>query len=345
MKKSLSIVLLSAMMIGLTLTTKAVELVGAGATFPYPLYSKMFDTYYQLKKVKVNYQSIGSGGGIKQLLSKTVHFGASDAVMEDEEKTKAGIKVHHIPTCLGADAVTFNLPGVTKMNLTPDLIADIFLGKITKWDDKRIAKINPKVKFPKLPIVVVRRSDGSGTTYIFSDYLCKVSSEWESKVGRGKSLNWPVGIGGKGNEGVAGLIKQTPGSIGYVELIYAQGNKMPVASVKNSSGNFIYPSIKSVSESANIELPDDTEVSITNTNAKNGYPISSFTWILVYDDLSVLKMKDDEAKAMMNLLWWMIHDGQKLVKPLHYAPLSSAAAKKAEKMLKSVKLNGKTILK
>lgn len=328
-----------------TISIKAVELVGAGATFPYPLYSKMFDTYYQLKKVKVNYQSIGSGGGIKQLLSKTVNFGASDAVMEDAEKAKAPAKVHHIPTCLGADVIAYNLPGNPKLKLTPDIIAEIFLGKITKWNDKKIKKINPKVKLPDQIIVVVHRSDGSGTTYIFSDYLSKVSTEWVKKVGRGKSLNWPVGLGGKGNEGVSGLIKQTPGSVGYTELIYATGNNMPVASIQNSSGNYIYPSIQSVSESANINLPDDTEVSITNTDAKNGYPISSFTWLLVYDELNVLKMKDDEAKAMMNMIWWMIHDAQKLVKPLHYSPLSTAAVKKAENLLKSVKFNGKPVLK
>ncbi|MFH1052637.1 MAG: phosphate ABC transporter substrate-binding protein PstS [bacterium] len=323
---------------------KAVELIGAGATFPYPLYSKMFDTYYQLNKVKVNYQSIGSGGGIKQLLSKTVNFGASDAVMEDAEKAKAPVAIHHIPTCLGADVITYNLPGNPKLKLTPEVIAGIFLGKITNWNDSKIKKLNPKAKLPKQGIVVIHRSDGSGTTYIFSDYLCKVSSEWEKKVGRGKSLNWPVGLGGKGNEGVSGLIKQTPGSIGYTELIYATGNKMPVASIKNSSGNFIYPSIKSVSESANINLPDDTEVSITNTSAYNGYPISSFTWLLVYDELNVVNLKEEEAKAMMKLLWWMIHDGQKLVEPLQYAPLSPAAVKKAENLLKSVKFKGKNIL-
>ncbi len=343
MKKVLISIITAFIFISQAVSLKAIELVGAGATFPYPLYSKMFDTYYQLTKVKVNYQSIGSGGGIKQLLSKTVNFGASDAVMEDEEKSKAPVKIHHIPTCLGAVVITYNLPGNPKLKFTPDIIADIFLGKIKSWDDKRIKKINPKVKIPKFPVVVIRRSDGSGTTYIFSDYLSKVSSDWEKKVGRGKSLNWPVGLGGKGNEGVAGLIKQTPGAIGYTELIYAVGNKMPVASVKNSSGNYIMPSIKSVSESANINLPDDTEVSITNTSAYNGYPISSFTWLLVYDELSTVKLKQDEAKALIDLLWWMVHDGQKLAKPLHYGPLSPAAVKKAEVILKSIKFNGKNV--
>ena len=341
--KLLSILIL-AIAISQSLSLKGVELIGAGATFPYPLYSKMFDTYYQLNKVKVNYQSIGSGGGIKQLISKTVDFGASDAVMEDAEKAQAPGKIHHIPTCLGADVITYNLPGNPKLKFTPGVLADIFLGKITTWDDKGIKKDNPKVKLPKLPIVIIHRSDGSGTTYIFSDYLCKVSAEWEKKVGRGKSLNWPVGLGGKGNEGVSGLIKQTPGSIGYTELIYALGNKMPVAKIQNSSGKFIEPSIQTVSESANIEIPDDTEVSITNTSAANGYPISSFTWILVYEELNVLKLKEDEAKAMMKMLWWMLHDGQKLTKPLHYAPLSPAAVKKAEILLKNVKFNGKSIL-
>jgi phosphate transport system substrate-binding protein len=326
-------------------STKAVELLGAGATFPFPLYSKMFDTYYQLNNVKINYQSIGSGGGIRQLISKTVNFGASDAFMDEDELKQAGSPIIHIPTCLGADVITYNLSGITNLRFTPDLIADIFLGKIKRWNDKKIATVNPDIKLPNQQIVVVHRSDGSGTTYIFSDYLSKVSPEWEKKVGRGKSLNWPVGLGGKGNEGVSGLVKQTPGSIGYTELIYAIGNNMPVAEVQNKSGNFIMPSIQSVSEAAHIDLPADTRASITDTDAPEGYPISSFTWLLIYKDLNTLKMKEPQAKALMDLVWWMIHDGQKLVEPLHYSPLSKEAVEKAEALLKSVTFNGKPVLK
>ena len=324
---------------------KAIELLGAGATFPFPLYSKMFDTYYQLNNVKINYQSIGSGGGIRQLISKTVNFGASDAFMDEEELAQAGASIIHIPTCLGADVITYNLPGITNVRFTPELIAEIFLGKIEKWNDKKIATVNPDIKLPNQQIVVVHRSDGSGTTYIFSDYLTKVSPEWEKKVGRGKSLNWPVGLGGKGNEGVSGLVKQTPGSIGYTELIYALGNNMPVAEVQNKSGNFIMPSIQSVSEAANIDLPADTRASITDTDAPNGYPMSSFTWLLLYKELNTLKIKETEAKALMDLVWWMIHDGQKLVEPLHYSPLPKEAVEKAEVLLKSVTFNGKPVLK
>jgi len=323
---------------------KGVELLGAGATFPYPLYSKLFDTFYNIENVKVNYQSIGSGGGIRQLLNKTVHFGATDAFMTDEEISNAPKPIIHIPTCLGADVITYNLPNNPQLSLTPDLLADIFLGKITNWNDPRIKKINPDIKLPNLHIVVVHRSDGSGTTFIFSDYLSKVSQEWEKKVGRGKSLNWPTGLGGKGNEGVSGLVKQTPGSIAYVELIYAIGNGMPVAAIQNKSGNFIMPSIESVSQSANIELPEDTRISITNTDAPQGYPISSFTWLIIYEELNILKINEQQANALIKLLWWMTHDGQKLLEPLHYAPLPDAAVKNVEKLLKKIKFNGNLIL-
>ena len=225
----------------------SVELLGAGATFPYPLYSKMFDTYYQAYKVKINYQAIGSGGGIQQLISKTVDFGGTDAFMNEEEMKKAEVPILHIPTCLGAVVVTYNLPDKPKLKFTPDVIADIFLGKITRWNDPRIAAVNPEVKLPDLSIVVVHRSDGSGTTYIFSDYLTKVSKDWAFKVGADKSLNWPAGLGAKGNPGVAGLINQTPGAIGYVELIYTMQNNMPAGIIKNKAGNFIEPNIKSTS--------------------------------------------------------------------------------------------------
>lgn len=323
---------------------KEIKLLGAGATFPFPLYSKMFDTYYQLEKVKVNYQAIGSGGGIRQLLAKTVDFGASDAFMDEEELNMAEKPIIHIPTCLGAVSLTYNLPGSPQLKFNGEVIADIFLGKITKWNDKKIKALNEGIELPNQKIVVVHRSDGSGTTFIFSDYLAKVSGDWETKVGRGKSLNWPVGLGGKGNQGVAGLIQQTPGSIGYVELIYAVSNNMPAATIQNIKGNFITPSIESVSQAANADMPDDTRITLTNTDADQGYPIGSFTWLLIYKDMGILGKSEAEVKEVVDLVWWMIHDGQKLVEPLHYAPLPEEAVKKAEVLLKSVEFNGKKVL-
>ncbi len=328
-----------------SLEHSGVELLGAGATFPYPLYAKLFDTFYNLEQVKVNYQSIGSGGGIRQLLNKTVHFGASDAFMSDEEMSKTEKPIIHIPTCLGADVITYNLPNNPQLKFTPEIVADIFLGKIKNWNDQKIRAINPDVKLPNQQIVVVHRSDGSGTTFVFSDYLTKISKEWKQKVGRGTSLNWPVGLGGKGNEGVSGLVKQTPGSIAYVELIYAVSNNMPIATLKNKSGNFIMPTIETVSNAANIDIPDDTRISITNTDAPNGYPISSFTWLLLYEDLNILNINEKQAKALIDLIWWMTHDGQQLLKPLHYATLPEKAVQKVEAQLKKIKFNGKQILK
>ena len=320
-----------------------IKLLGAGATFPYPLYSKMFDAYHQIFKVKVNYQAIGSGGGIRQMLSKTVNFGATDAFMNTEEMNIVNNSIVHIPTCLGADVVSYNLEGKPQLKLTPNVIADIFLGKIHKWNDSRIKKINPNVKLPNQKIVVVHRSDGSGTTFIFSDYLSKISKEWNDKVGRGKSLNWPIGLGAKGNQGVSGQIQQLPGSIGYIELTYALSNDMPVALIQNKSGNFIKPNMESVSLAANIDLPADTRVSITNTDSPDGYPISSFTWLILYKDLKVNVKTEKNANALINLIWWMIHDGQRYTKPLHYAPIPQAAVKANETLLRSIKFNGMTV--
>jgi phosphate transport system substrate-binding protein len=320
------------------------EILGAGATFPYPFYSKVFDEYNKIKGVKVNYQAIGSGGGIKQLINKTVDFGATDAFMDDKELAEAGKTIVHIPTCLGAVVVTYNLPGNPKLKFTGEVIADIFLGNIKKWNDKRIAELNPDVKLPNQKMVIVHRSDGSGTTYIFSDYLTKISKEWETKVGMGKSLDWPVGLGGKGNQGVAGLVQQTPGSIGYVELVYSQTNNMPAAILKNSSGNFIEPTINSVSLSANFDLPADTRVSLTNSNAPEGYPMSSFTWLIIYQELAYNNRDENHAKEIVDLIWWMIHQGEQYAEPLHYSPLSKQAQLKAEVLLKTVTYNGKPIL-
>jgi phosphate transport system substrate-binding protein len=319
-------------------------LLGAGATFPYPLYSKMFDVYHKQYGTKINYQSIGSGGGIRQLESKTIDFGATDAFMSDEKLEKIPTKIVHVPTCLGAVVVTYNLPGNPELKLTAEVLADIFTAKITTWNDERIVALNPDVKLPKLKIAVVHRSDGSGTTFIFTDYLGKVSSTWKEKVGAGKSVKWPTGLGAKGNEGVSGLVKQIKGSIGYCELAYALHNNMPQARIKNAAGNFIKPRIESISQAANAEIPSHTRVSLTNPPADQGYPIASFTWIILYKEQSYDKRSKDKAETLMKLLWWMIHDGQKYTKPLDYAPLPDAAVAKAEAILKSVTYDGKPIL-
>ncbi len=328
-----------------TSAAKEIELIGAGATFPYPPYSKMFDTYNQEHGIKVNYQAIGSGGGIRQLTNKTVDFGGSDAIMSDKDLQEAGAPVFHIPTCAGAVVVTYNLGGDPQLKFTPDIIADIFLGNIKKWNDPRLTAINPEVKLAGTDITVVHRSDGSGTTAIFSSYLSKVSTEWKEKVGAGPSLNWPAGLGGKGNPGVAGLVKQTPGSFGYVELIYALQNKMPYGTIKNKKGNFIKPSIASTSLAANTALPDDMKVDLTDTDAAEGYPISGFTWILVYKEQNYAGKAEEKAKGLVNLLWWMTHEGQKYAEPLHYAPLSKAAVGKAEKLIKSITYKETAIMK
>jgi len=322
------------------------ELIGAGATFPQPLYSKMFDAYFQQNKIKVNYQGIGSGGGINQLVKKTVDFGGTDAFMTDKELTEAGAPVLHIPTCLGAVVVTYNLPDSPKLNFTQDLVANIFLGKIKKWNDPQIAAANPKVKLPDLAISVVHRADGSGTTYIFSEYLSKVSKEWKDNIGTGKSLNWPAGqIGQKGNPGVAGYVKQTPGSVGYVELLYALQNKMAFGNIKNKAGAFVEPTTKSVSAAANVKIPDDTNVSLTDSDAKDGYPISGFTWLIFYKEQNYGGRSKEKAEALVKMLHWMVKDGQKFVEPLQYSALSPEAVAKSEKIIRSMTYGGAPILK
>ncbi|MHB0947764.1 MAG: phosphate ABC transporter substrate-binding protein PstS [Gemmatimonadaceae bacterium] len=304
--------------------SSGVALTGAGATFPYPIYSKWFSDYAKATGVKINYQSIGSGGGIKQLSEQTVDFGASDAPMTDEEMAKAkGGAIMHFPTVIGAVVVTYNLPEVTQpLKLTGELVADIFAGKVTKWNDARIAALNPGVSLPARDILVVHRSDGSGTTYIFSDYLSAVSSSWKAAPGKGKELQWPVGLGGKGNEGVAGQVKQTPGAIGYVELAYANQNKLPTAAIRNANGEFVPPTIDAVTAAAAgaaSTLPANTDyrVSIVNAPGKGAYPIASFTWLLVYRNMA------DTAKArqLADFLKWALHEGQQQAAALDYAPL------------------------
>jgi phosphate transport system substrate-binding protein len=303
-----------------------VALTGAGATFPYPLYRKWFADYATETGVKINYQSIGSGGGIRQITEGTVDFGASDGPMTDEQLARAKYgRIMHFPTILGADAISYNLPSVTQpLRLTGAVIADIFLGKIKRWNDPRIAQLNPGVPLPDSNIVVVHRSDGSGTTYVFSDYLSAVSPEWVQTVGKGTEIRWPTGLGAKGNEGVSGQIKQTPGAIGYIELVYAKQNRLAYASVQNAGGSFVLPSIESVTAAAASALPKlgpttDYRVSIVNAPGPQSYPISSFTWLLVY------QRHPDPAKGrtLADFLRWAYTKGQPMAAPLDYAPLPS----------------------
>ena len=320
-------------------------ILGAGSTFIYPFFSKAFSVYNQQTGVKVNYQSIGSGGGILQLTNKTVDFGDSDAPLNGEQDSTIGVPVLHIPMCSGAVAISYNLPELKDtLQLTPAVLANIFLGKITKWNDAAIAAINKGVKLPNTPIVIAHRSDGSGTTNIFTTYLSKVSNDWSTKVGKGSSINWPIGLGGKGNEGVAGLIKQTPGAIGYVELAYALQNNMAFAKVQNKAGNFITPNIASTSAAGNIQLPADSKVSLTNTDAADGYPISGFTWAIIYKEQNYNNRSQDRASKVVKLLWWNIHDGQQYCAALNYAPLSPAAVTVAENILKSATYDGKPLM-
>jgi phosphate transport system substrate-binding protein len=309
---------------------------GAGATFPYPMYSKWFSEYHKLHPdVEINYQSIGSGGGIRQVLAGTVDFGASDGPMTDEQLKEAKIKILHVPTVLGADVPAYNIPGVTaELKFSPETLAGIFLGKITSWDSPALAKDNPGVKLPSQPIILIHRSDGSGTTYIWTDYLSKVSSEWQSQVGKGTSVKWPVGLGGKGNEGVAGMIRQMPGAIGYIELIYAVQNNIPYGVVRNAAGNFVKASLESVTAAAGSvqNMPADFRVSITNAPGKDAYPISSFTWLLI-----PVRSKDaTKGKILADFLDWMVDDGQKMTAQLTYAPLPQAVASKVKAEIKQV---------
>ncbi len=308
---------------------------GAGATFPYPIYSKWFDAYVKVDpSVRFNYQSIGSGGGQKQILAQTVDFGASDGPMSDENLAKAPGKLLHIPTVAGAVVMVSNLPGNPALKFDGDTIAGIYLGQIKKWNDPKLAALNPGVNLPDQDIVVVHRSDGSGTTFIFTDYLSKVSSEWKSKVGNNTSVNWPVGIGGKGNEGVSGQVKQTPGAIGYVELIYAIQNKMPYAEVKNAAGEFVKPTLESVTAAlATADIPDDFRFSMTNAPGKDAYPICGATWLLVYQ-----QQKDAaKGKKLVEFLKWAEKDGEKMAKDLDYAPLPENVQERVLKRINEIK--------
>lgn len=328
--------------IGISVWAQGVlSITGAGATFPYPIYSKWFDEYHKLKNnTQINYQSVGSGAGIRQITEGTVDFGASDGPMNDEQlkayQDKHGFPILHFPTVLGAVVPTYNIPGVTaSLNFTPEALAGIYLGKITKWNDPAIAGPNPGVSLPADEIVVVHRSDGSGTSYVWTDYLSKVSEEWKSKVGKGTSVNWPVGLGGKGNEGVSGQVKEQPNSIGYVELIYAASNNIPYGSVKNPAGKFVKANLASVSAAATgavTEMPADFRVSITNASGADSYPISTFTWLLIPEKFSDASKRD----ALKGFAKWALTDGQNYVESLQYAKLPKPVVAKELKALEQV---------
>jgi phosphate transport system substrate-binding protein len=326
-----------AIALGLSASASAqMTINGAGATFPYPIYSKWFDEYAKVDpSARFNYQSIGSGGGQKQILAQTVDFGASDGPMSDENLAKAPGKLLHIPTVAGADVVAYNLPGNPALKFDADTIAGIFLGNIKKWNDPKITALNAGVSLPDKDIVVVHRSDGSGTTYIWTDYLSKISPEWKSKVGTNTSVNWPTGIGGKGNEGVAGQIKQTPGALGYVELIYAIQNKMPYADIKNSAGSFVKPTLESITAAmATAQIPDDFRFSITNAPGENAYPIAGATWLLVYQ-----QQKDaTKGKKLVEFLKWAQKEGEKMAKDLDYAPLPEDLQQRVLKRIDEIKM-------
>jgi phosphate transport system substrate-binding protein len=337
MKKN---ILLVCLLLGLAAAVGAdstVLLNAAGATFPYPMYSKWFDTYHQLHPtIQINYQSIGSGGGIRQVLAGTVDFGASDGPMTDEQiaefKKERGMGILHFPTVLGADVPSYNIQGVaTDLNFTQKALAGIYLGTITQWNDPEIAKANPGVNLPAADIVVVHRSDGSGTTYIWTDFLSKVSDDWKNKVGKNTSVNWPVGLGGKGNEGVSGLVKQTPNSIGYIELIYAVQNNISYGKVQNAAGKFIKADLASVTAAAasSKDMPEDFRVSITNAPGPTAYPVSSFTWLLVPEKIPDAAKRD----AIKGFLNWMVTEGQKYTEGLSYAQLPKPVVAKEKKAI------------
>src|SRR5580700_4870750 len=341
MKRIAAILLMTCGLAAFFVARAVLSITGAGATFPYPMYSKWFDEYHKKdSNIEINYQSIGSGGGIKQVTEGTVDFGASDGPMNDDQlkayQDKHGFPILHFPTVLGADVPTYNISGVSgELNFTPEALAGIFLGKVTKWNDPLIAGANKAVNLPASDIVVVHRSDGSGTSYIWTDYLSKVSDEWKNKVGKGTSVNWPVGLGGKGNEGVAGLVKQTPNSFGYVELIYAIQNNMPYGKVKNASGNVVKADLASVTAAAAgaaKDMPADFRVSITNAPGKGAYPISSFTWLLIPEKFSDAA-KRDAIKGFIN---WMLVDGQNEVEALSYAKLPKEVVAKEKQALAKV---------
>ena len=326
--------------------SKKVSLTAAGATFPMPFYNLAFKKYGGETGILLTYGGIGSGGGIRSLKDQVVDFGASDAFLSDKELSEMPSEVLHIPTCIGAVVIAFNLPGVDQIKLTNELLEDIFMGKITKWNDSKLKEANPDVTLPDMDITVVHRSDGSGTTFIFSDYMTKVSKAWEESVGRGKSLQWPTGIGAKGNPGVAGTISQTEGSIGYVGSEYAFAQKISFALLKNQAGNYIKPTIESITASAQGEIPADTRVMLTNSSDPNAYPISGFTWIILYKDQDYNGRTQAQAEETVKFLEWLIgSDAQAVAQSVNYAPLPEKAVELSKEVLKSVTYKGQPVLK
>ncbi len=324
----------SGLMAGQTAGMAQMLINGAGATFPYPIYSKWFDEYAKVDpSVRFNYQSIGSGGGQKQILSRTVDFGASDGPMSDENLAKAPAKILHIPTVAGAVVVTYNLPGNPQLKLDGPTVADIFLGKISQWSDPRIAALNPGVKLRKSDLAVVHRSDGSGTTYIFTDYLSSISPQWEKQVGRNTSVKWPTGLGAKGNEGVAGQVKQLPGTIGYVELAYAHQNKLPFADIKNAAGDFITPTIEAITMAlATAKIPEDFRFSMVNPPGRQAYPIAGATWLLVYQH----PQDPAKGKKLVEFLEWALTKGESMAASLDYAPLPAGLQSRVRERIKTI---------
>ena len=317
---------------------------GAGATFPFPLYNKMFTEYYQETGIKVEYEAIGSGAGIKKFLGRQIDFGATDAFLSDSDMLKTDIEILHIPICLGAVAISYNLDIADTLNLSPEVLTKIFKGEIKQWDDPRIQQINPDIVLQKEKITVIVRSDASGTTKIFTEYLSRVDDDWAKSIGNGKKINWVVGNETKGNFGVAARINEFVGAIGYLEKIYAQSNNMAIAKIQNKAGNFIYPDPESVSMAANIELPGDTRILLIDPESEHGYPISSFSWLLLYKDLDYFGNRI-RAKNTANLVWWMLHEGQNSAEEMGYSPLPVQAIEKAEKLLEELSYDQEKILK
>ena len=321
----------------------SMTILGSGASFPAPIYSKMFDVYAKETGVKVNYQAIGSSGGLKNIMDKVVDFGGSDSFVKDDDLLKYPAPIVHIPTVVGAVVVTYNLPGSPKLRLTGELISDIFLGKVTSWNDEAIASLNPDVKLPKIAIMPVYRSDGSGTTFNFTAYLNAISPEWKAKVGNANSVRWPVGQGAAQNAGVAGVVTRMPGSIGYVELAYANQNRLAVAAIKNSSGTWVQPNLESISAAAAGSFPKDTRIYLVDTTAKDGYPICALTWIIVYKDQQYGNRSQSQAKALVDMLWWITHEGQKYANALDYATLPLPAVSAVEAIIKSINYAGQAL--
>lgn len=339
MKKMLTLAIAIAATAGATASAQTIT--GAGASFPNPLYSKMFQEYKNAKGVSVNYQSVGSGSGQTQILQRTVDFAGSDNPMPADKEKTAPAPLLHIPTAIGAVVPAYNIPGVTNLKLTGDTLAGIYLGSIKRWNDPKIVALNPGVTLPGLPITAVRRSDGSGTTYAFTDYLSAVSPTFKSKVGRGNSVKWPIGTAAKGNDGVAGAVKSTPGAIGYVEMAYAKQNKLPFAQMKNKAGNWITADNGPAAAAVNgVVVPANTRVSIVNSSNPQAWPISSFTYIIFYKEQKYGNRTQAQAKALRDLLWWMTHDGQKYNEPLDYAKLPASVLPKVEKVIKSMTYGG-----